>query len=278
MAASGAIPAPTVDPAQGRGLLRVGTTSQLVQRDRDFLSRAAANLQPEPQLSELARHVRQKWTDMRNHRNSANSGPKESLNERLLAAQRAFNGMYEASHLVEIKKFGGSEVYARIIAAKCRGATALLREIYLGPEKPWALARTPVPTIPENVANDVSKLLAFEVDGMMKAGQPIDLVAVQKRAEELMDAARLAQKKKATDEAKEADEALDDLLVEGGFYEALAQFIVDLPLFPFACITGPEVRMVWDLKWVDGKPVNTRIPRMFWYRVSPYDLYWSPGA
>jgi len=254
------------------------TPSQLVQRDRDFLSRAAANLQPEPQLSELARHVRQKWTDMRNHRNSANSGPKESLNERLLAAQRAFNGMYEASHLVEIKKFGGSEVYARIIAAKCRGATALLREIYLGPEKPWALARTPVPTIPENVANDVSKLLAFEVDGMMKAGQPIDLVAVQKRAEELMDAARLAQKKKATDEAKEADEALDDLLVEGGFYEALAQFIVDLPLFPFACIKGPEVRMVWDLKWVDGKPVNTRIPRMFWYRVSPYDLYWSPGA
>src|SRR5262245_66330837 len=135
MAIPGAIPMPAVDAGRSRGIVRVVSPEELIRSDQARLAEMqAANTQPDPQLSELARHVRQAWTDMRNPRNSANSGPKESLNERLLSASRQFNGQYEAQHLAEIRKFGGSEVYAKIVAAKCRGATALLREIYLGPE------------------------------------------------------------------------------------------------------------------------------------------------
>lgn len=269
---------PTPAPA-GRSMIRIVTPDELNRRDQQLqLAANDAAQQAEQQMSELVRHVRAAWTDMRNHRNSANSGPKESLNERLLAASRSFNGQYDPGKLAEIRKFGGSDVYAKIVAAKVRGATSLLREIYLGPEKPWQLEPTPDPDIPDPVEQDVAKVLAFEVEGLMRAGQPIDEVAIQGRARELMKQAHMAAKRKASEEAKEADESLDDILVEGGFYQALAHFLLDLPLFPFACIKGPEVRMVWDIKWVQGKPVNMRIPRMFWYRVSPYDLYWSPGA
>jgi hypothetical protein len=65
---------------------------------------------------------------------------------------------------------------------------------------------------------------------------------------------------------------------EGGFYKALAEFIVDLPLFPFACIKGPVVRIVPSVKWVQGKAVTQNKPKMFWNRVSPFDLYWTPGV
>jgi hypothetical protein len=41
---------------------------------------------------------------------------------------------------------------------------------------------------------------------------------------------------------------------------------------------GPEVRMHTQTKWVDKKPVVQSIPKMFWKRVSPFDMYWSPGA
>ena len=69
----------------------------------------------------------------RNHRNTGN----DPLNYRLLRAQRMFEGKYDPEKLAAIKAFGGSEVYARIVATKCRGATGLLRDVYLGPDRPW---------------------------------------------------------------------------------------------------------------------------------------------
>lgn len=200
------------------------------------------------------------------------------MNERLLAAMRAFNGEYGPEKLAQIRQFGGSDVYAKIIANKCRGATALLREVYLSAEKSWGLEPTPDPVIPDSIVNEIANLLAFEVDGQMRAGQPVDQLAIRQRAQMLMDGARKAAKKNAAKEADEAEERLDDLLVEGGFYQALAEINVDIPLFPFVCLKGPVVRMVWDVKWEGGKPVTKQIPRMFWERVSPFDIYWSPGA
>lgn len=272
------LPPPAVNPGMGRGLIRLIPSSQLTQIEQE---KNAAAVPPNEELamSELARHIRTTWEEMRNHRNSANSGAGGvSLNERLMIALRAFNGEYDSQKLAQIRAFGGSEVYARMIANKCRGATSLLREVYLGTEKAWEIEPTPNPSIPDDVAQGVAKLLSFEVEGLMRSGQPIDQLALQQRAVALMDDARRAAKKKAEDEAKEADDAVDDILVEGGWYRAFAEFLIDLPLFPFACIKGPTVRMVWDLKWENGKPVTAQIPRMFWDRVSPFDLYWSPGA
>ena len=66
--------------------------------------------------------------------------------------------------------------------------------------------------------------------------------------------------------------------MEGKYYEALADLIVDVPLFPFGVIKGPVVRITPSVTWVEGKAQMQDKPRMTWYRVSPYDIWWTPGV
>jgi hypothetical protein len=93
-----------------------------------------------------------------------------------------------------------------------------------------------------------------------------------------MEAARMAAKKRASQQAKVAEERIDEILTQGGFYKAFAEFITDLPLFPFACIKGPTVRIVPTVVWEEGTAVVAQQPKLFWNRVSPFDIWWTPGA
>ena len=94
----------------------------------------AAQTPQQPQYPELAGYVRAQFEIFRNHRNTV-----AGWSNRMLAALRSFNGQYDPTKLAEITKFGGSTVYARLIAQKCRAASSLLRVIYLGQDVPWAL-------------------------------------------------------------------------------------------------------------------------------------------
>lgn len=220
----------------------------------------------------LAAHIRARMTDMRNFRNA------EGISERLLHALRTYKGMYSTERLQEIQQFGGSDIYARVTSTKCRAATALLRDIYLGQERPWDVEPTPEPRIPDDMNSAIEQLVNIEIQTLQQAGQPIDQQAIADRVAMLRKGAERAAKKQAKDEAVKAGDKLNDILTEGGFYEALAEFLIDLPIFPYACLKGPEVRRVSQMKWVNGRPVQESVPKMFWRRVSPFDIYWSPGA
>lgn len=255
------------------GLLRVVGPDTLAQQDAAKAAQDEAdNRMQQPDMSMLAGHIHRRMTEMRNFRNT------EGIAQRLIDALRTYKGQYDPAKLQEIKKFNGSEVYARITATKCRGATALLRDIYLGPERPWGIEPTPEPTVPGNIDQTIQQLVSIEVATMQQAGQQIDGQMIQDRVAMLRDAAEMAAAKQADKDASKAETKMNDLLVEGKFYEAFAQFLIDLPIFPFACIKGPVVRRASQLKWVGTQPQMTYEPKMFWYRVSPFDLYWSPGA
>lgn len=224
------------------------------------------------QISQLTAHIRSRLTEMRNFRNT------EGISERLIEALRTYKGKYDTAKLQEIQKFGGSAVYARITATKCRGATALLRDVFLGPERPWDIAPTPEPSLPDDIEQSIQQLVSIEVATLQRGGMPIDPQMISDRVEQLRENAKMAAKKQAVEEADKSATKLDDVLQEGNFYEAFAEFLIDLPIFPYACIKGPVVRRVNQLKWVDGQAQIQAIPRMFWQRVSPFDLYFSPGA
>jgi hypothetical protein len=121
-------------------------------------------------------------------------------------------------------------------------------------------------------------LVEAEVAGLMEMGQPIDPMMIKDRTKTLIEAAYDASKKKAREEAKKAECKLDDLLVEGKFYRALAECLFDLTLFPFCVLKGPTVRMVPQVKWEKGKAITKTAPKMFWNRVSPFDIWWTPGV
>lgn len=225
-------------------------------------------------MTNLAGYIRTQFEMMKRHRSTIGAG----WDDRLTRALLTFNGQYDATKLNEISKFGGSDVYARITAAKCRGASSLLRDVYLQADRPWGLDPGPDPAVPENIMASIENLIRVEVQTMQGAGQPIDPNALRDRVNGLIMAARQAAKKKGSAQAKIAEDKIDEYLVEGGFYKALAEFLVDLPIFPFACIKGPVVRIVPTLSWENGTAISTPKPRLFWERVSPFDLWWTPGA
>jgi len=258
--------------SQQGGTLRVVSNAEMDRQQKE--KAASKQVTQEVEMDELARHIRGQYDMMKMHRDSGNSG----WSQRLLSAMRVFNGEYEPSKLVDIRKFGGSEIYARLVAMKCRGAHALLRDVYLSPEKPWALAPPADPDIPQEIMDGISSLVAAEMRSMVQDGAQPDINAIRDRTSQLLNAARVAAVKKAKERAKLAESKMEEILDEGGFYKALAEFLVDLPLFPFACIKGPTVRMVPTVVWEGNVPSTEQRPRLFWQRVSPFDIWWTPGV
>jgi len=259
---------------QQTGVLRVVSAEALASQEREAQSRRAAAAAGASGTVEtnLRAHVRTRFEIMRRHRESS------GLDRRLLDALRTFNGEYSEDVSREIDKFGGSHVFARLTASKARGATALLRDIYFSADKPWGLKATDVPTLPGDISSAITRVVQAQVQAAAAQGQPIPPDAVSEMISKLMDEANRAAVKKAAEEAKDAEARLNDILEEGGFYSALSQAITDIPLFPFATVKGPFVRMARVVKYENGAPAAVDTPKLFWSRVSPFDIYFMPGV
>jgi len=229
-----------------------------------------------PQYPELAGYVRAQFEIFRNHRNTS-----AGWSNRMLAALRTFNGQYDPTKLSELSKFGGSTVYARMIAQKCRAASSLLRDIYLGQDQPWALQPPADPDIPSDITQKIDQLIQQEAQKVAQTlGQPPSPSDTADRKRHLLDQAKEAAKKKAAKQARDSEGKIEDMLRQGGFYHALAEFLVDLPIFPFACVKGPVVKVVPQVIWPPGggQPIVKQVPRLTWNRVSPFDLWFTPGV
>ena len=264
--------------------------AQLAKQAQDKAAAAQPQSAQDPQ--QLVSYIKGQFEIMRNHRNTA-----AGWSERLLVALRTFNGQYDANKLNEIRQFGGSEIYARVIAQKCRAASSLLRDIYLGQDRPWGVKAPAAPDVPQDILANIDQLMQHEQQMMAQAaqqpppppqpGQPPapppqkptpDMLDERRRA--LVESAGDAAKKKAIEQARESEDKIEDMLQEGGFYHAMAEFLVDLPIFPFAVIKGPVVRIIPTVTWPPngGKPTIKQTPKLTWCRVSPFDLWFTPGV
>ena len=274
----------------------------------------------------LAGFISDQYSLMRRHRDTVGRG----WSDRLLASLRAFNGIYDANVIEQIKKFGGSNVYARLIAMKCRGTSALLRDVYLGTDKPWGLEPSSDPDVPDEIiqaiATHIGETVTQQIQAHFQALQAqtahqIGTAAAQAMGQSqgihpatidaaipsnasgpsqgahtgaippgvppppgpgaglpppppppplpdpntvrdtydlMMEDARDEAKRKADEQCKIAQDKLEEYLAMGGFYTALAEFLVDLPMFPYACIKGPTVRIKTQVKWTkDVSPFPT---------------------
>jgi hypothetical protein len=261
---------PVVAGGNSRGLLRVVTNDEL-----DMAQKRTQTLEKLPQavISDLANYVRNRFEKAVRHRRTV------GIDDELIRDMRAYNGQYDPGKLQEIRKFGGSEVYSRQMAMKCRGATALLRNVYMNSDRPWTLTPTPDPEIPDSIDTHIRQLVMLEVQNVnMTTGEIVDQDKVAARMEGLYDAAKASEKVKAAEEAEEAQTKIDDILTEGKFYDALSDFLIDLPIYKFAVIKGPITRKSTQLKWKKGKPIAEEKAKFFWSRVSPWDVWFSPGA
>jgi hypothetical protein len=197
------------------------------------------------------------------------------IDQRLDQAVRAYDGRYEPEKLALIRRTRGSEVYVKLVAAKCRGVSALLRDVYLSGERPWQINPTPWPKLPDNIEEQVRTLVQSEMQLAGPQGAPM----LVERMAQIRNAAYRAARERSKRDAVQASRKLDDLLTEGGFYTALSDLITDLPIYPYAVMKGPTVESKLGVTWgPDGKAVEASKPVLTWRRVSPYDFWWSPGV
>ena len=266
------------DMALGQsGVLQVIPEDVLQQQEADRAKmQAQANQPPAQDPQQLAAYIKGQFEIFRNHRNTS-----AGWSERMLICLRTFNGQYDANQLREIRRFGGSEVYARVIAQKCRAASSLLRDIYLGDTRPWAVKPPAAPKIPDEIQQNIDQLLQLERQMItQQQGKPPDPTDEQQRRTSLLESALDAAKKKAVQQARDSDDKIEDILREGYFYQAFAEFLVDLPIFPFGVICGPEVKIMPEVVWPPGggQPTVQQKPKLMWRRVSPFDIWWTPGV
>jgi hypothetical protein len=209
--------------------------------------------------SPLGAHVRRQFDAARRSRDST------GISERLLHCLRAYNGEYSPVQLTKIASFGGSDAFLRLTAVKCRTLVAMLSELYLGNDRPWELAPTPNPTLPDDIVAAVGTV-ALASDEPEQAHQ------------QLTKEAKAIAKQKAVADAKSTSDTLDDALYEGDFYEAFKEFLTHFAQYPFGVLKGPFYRHTRKIRYVNKRPKVVVEPQQFWSSPNPFDVWLSPGV
>ena len=130
---------------QGRhGMLRVISNGEMQNAEmaEQEAIRAEAQQADEYKKQGIAGHIRTMFFQFRSDRET------RGISDRLVESLRAYRGEYTPQKKASIAQFGGSEVYAKLTQVKCRGATSMLRDIYLAGDRPWFIEPTPDPVLP----------------------------------------------------------------------------------------------------------------------------------
>jgi len=169
-----------------QGVLQVIPPAALEQQlDAQAKQKAQATQPAQAIPSDLVGYIRTQFEIMRNHRNT-----QAGWSNRLLEALRAFNGQYDVNKLMAIRQFGGSEVYARLISQKCRAASSLLRDIYLGQDRAWCIKPPEQPDIPPQIVQAINNLIQQESSMVaQQLGRPPQQTDIEKRRTALLESA-----------------------------------------------------------------------------------------
>jgi hypothetical protein len=254
--------------AIGSALIPVARASDLEAQAQ----RASDEKQNTPMIQGLASHVHKRWEVMRDHH-------QDNLEERLAQCVRARNMEYEPAKLAEIQEQGGSEIFMGIVSAKCRTATAWLRDTLLGTgaDKPWSLSATPIPEVPPDITQAMQNIMQQNLMQYYDAGgEPPNEDELKQLASGMKDTAMRSMKFEAEKRVERMETKMEDQMLEGGFTKALFEFTNDIATFPYAVLKGPIPRKRKAMKYVEGGLGVVDVLRDEWERVDPFKFYWMP--
>lgn len=260
------------------GVVQIKNAATLHQEEELARQKALAEEQVQAPIQGLTHYVRQRWQEAKD--------AKRPVAEQMRSALRRRRGMYDASKLQDIKAMGGSEIWMGITGVKCRAAAAWLRDAMLGEgnDKPWGIKPTPVPELNPlemQAARQEAEARAISVmqaTGMMPTPEMMQQIGQSVRQDLLQSLRETARR-----DAELTESRMEDVLVEGGFHEALDLVLDDLVTFKNAFIRGPVVRKKTKLKWVESpaggwtaEVVEDLVSEF--ERVSPFDIFPAPYA
>lgn len=251
------------------GIMSARPASAILEDERRAAQKSQAR---SPVVSSLSAQLSKHWEQAKM--------AKREVEQQMIQALRAKRGEYHPTVLQEIRQQGGSEIYMMLFASKARQFKALVGDIMLGTgeDKPWVIHPTPDPEMPEDIKRQI---LAGAMQIAMQAEQgpvPMSVEDIRALLSEAKDHARAEMVAEAKARCARAETKMEDMLLEGGFIEALDQFLDDLSVFKNAFIKGPVVRKTPELAW-QAQPDGTSTPaatyknKPHWERVDPLMVY-----
>ena len=270
--------APTAAPPSGTpakvisigGLVRAGNL-------QDALNTGApppqADPQAQPVIQGLAGHIRGFWA----RAVTAKSTVETEMIEALLARR----GEYTPEKLAQIKANRQPAIYMMVGASKMRQIEALMRDVLIGTgaDKPWTIQPTPVPELPPSLVQQAVEQLTMEIESAIVQGFMPSTQAAQARLQEMKRELMPRLMEQAREKCEAMERKMEDQQIEGGFLEALDQFITDLATYKTAFLAGPIVRRKPKMSWSQtGELTVEQALALEWERVDPFDIYPAPWA
>lgn len=259
------------------GLMGAQPLSVLMEQDRTkAATEAAARAAQQPVVQGLVQMLNTHWELAKT--------AKQEVEQSMLDAVRARAGRYPAAMEARLAEQGGSSIYMMLFATKARQAKALLNDVLVGSgaEKPWTLSPSPKPDIPPEEVRKILTQAQQDVARLEMAGQDVPVPVIAQALRDARDELENRVMATARDEAKACEKELEDVLVEGGFLEAVDEFLDDLTTFKSAFIKR-ELVMDNVLEWTrgpDGASVATVATKlkMRFSRVDPFMIYPLPWS
>lgn len=213
----------------------------------------------------LAHYVKERFDEAVRHKR--NTG----IEEKLLRNLRAVNCEYQPDEKALLGPY--NDVYMGISALKARAAEAWLNDIILNNiDKPWTLAPTPQPELPEELKKGAVDLIMMELPSIAN----IDVL--RERLRELKGAMNHIAFKKAEEATKRMETLIADQFVEGGWQDTFSTFIYHLCAYPTAIIRGPILVGKLVGSWDGDKYKVTSVPTPTTRTISPFDAFPSPTS
>lgn len=193
---------------------------------------------------------------------------------------RQLEGRYSAEKETEIANQGLPLIYMRITAVKCRAAKSWIRDVLMpAGDKPWTLEPTPVPSLPDELTQQVQqRVLSDAMQFMQATGEQITPEMMYAKEREIVDKLRQVIEQEAVYKTERMGELIEDQLLEGGWHTEFDNVISDVVDFPAGIIKAPVIRKKKEIHWQgsEAQVVESFSPRV--ERVDPFNFYPLPNV
>ncbi len=266
-----------IPPVNVGGIMRIQSAGAILDAARRTNDAALAAQQALPEVIGLSGYLDRCWEQAR--------VAKQEPERLMLNALRARRGEYNPDQIAQLKQQGGSAIFMMIMSTKARGAKALISDVTIGigGEKGWTLSPTPVAELPEDVQTGIIEGVAQEVMLSEQINGPVLPEVIAQRLHELKDEVLNKLQQEAIKRTARMESKMEDQLIEGGYLQAMSEFVDDFTTYKTAFVQGPIIRkrpkLVWT-KQADGSSVAVvqQILTKFWKRVDPLTIYPAPWA
>lgn len=199
---------------------------------------------------------------------------RQEIEREMLADLRRRDGQYEPEIQARLEAAGGSTVFDNVTDLKCAGAEAMFADALFFSGQPfWALEPTPIPELDETVeARAVQAIVQRAMEGGLDPAQ-MDPGAFEAAVGELSEKIKKSIVDEAAKRAAGMEELIRDQLAEGGFDEALNDFVVDVCTHKIGALMGPCPQIKRVQRTVGTAVVWEEKLVLATERVSPLDVY-----